>query len=185
MVSVTPDDTEVGDRLRSETPDLTDGLGRKTEIPLSGFGKPITGDIISLCMDAPIPNDTDVRDRLSSETPDLASGHGGKVSGFGKPITGINFWHVCSHERWDEDSSLSSEWDVLFVPVNHPVFHYFNSEFSNVYEGVDTGVPGDELVVLPEIFQKSDFVHDIGHCDVVGVALPTSHPGVASGGDWS
>ena len=37
-----PSDTEVRDRSPSETPDLTVGLGGKTEIPLSGFGKPIT-----------------------------------------------------------------------------------------------------------------------------------------------
>ena len=50
---------------------------------------------------------------------------------------------------------------------NHPVFGNFNIEFSNVCEGVDAGVTGNEMVVLPEIFRKSDFVRDIGHCDVV------------------
>ena len=87
-----PDDTEVGDRLPSETPDLMNGLGGKTKIPLSGFGKPITGDIRSLRMDAPIPDNTEFGDRLPSETPDLMDGLGGKteipLSGFGKPITG-------------------------------------------------------------------------------------------------
>ena len=43
-----PDDTEVRDRLPSETLDLVGDLGRTTESPLSGFGKPITGDIHSL-----------------------------------------------------------------------------------------------------------------------------------------
>ena len=72
-----------------------DDLGRKTEIPLSGFSKPITGDIRSLRMNAPMPNNSDVRDQLSSEAPDLAVGLGGKtgtpVSGFSKPITGLIF----------------------------------------------------------------------------------------------
>ena len=40
-----PDDTEVSDRSPSETPDLAGDLGRKTESPLSGFGKPTTGEI--------------------------------------------------------------------------------------------------------------------------------------------
>ena len=39
------DDTEVSDRLPSETQDLAGDLGWKTESPLSGFGKPSTGDI--------------------------------------------------------------------------------------------------------------------------------------------
>ena len=125
-------------------------------------------------MDTPIPDDTEVRDRSPSDTPDLLGGLGGKtgtpVSGFGKPITGdIHFWHVCLHVQQDEDSSLSTGLDVVFVSVNHPVFGDFNSEFGNVYEVVDTGIPGDEIVVLPEIFRKSYFVWDTGHCDEVGL----------------
>ena len=71
--SLIPDDTEVGDRAPSETLDLLGGLGGKTEAPLSlsGFGKPITGDIRSVHMDAPIPDDTEVRDRSPSEAPDI------------------------------------------------------------------------------------------------------------------
>ena len=67
-------------------------LGRKTGMPLSGFGKPITGDIQFLCMDALILDDTEVRNRPPSEIPDLASDlckkTGTPLSGFSKPITG-------------------------------------------------------------------------------------------------
>ena len=45
MDAPVPDDTEVSDRSLSETPDLAGDLGKKTESPLSGFGKPNTGDI--------------------------------------------------------------------------------------------------------------------------------------------
>ena len=40
-----PDDTEVSDQSPSETPDLTHDLGRKTESPLSVFGRPNTGEV--------------------------------------------------------------------------------------------------------------------------------------------
>ena len=133
-----PDDTEVRDRLPSETPDLVGDLGRTTESPLSGFGKPITGDIHSLHVDSPIPGYTEVRDQSPSTIPDLGGDLGGKtgtpLSGFGKPITGdIHSLHICSHVRRDEDSSLLAGLDMLFVSVNHPMFGDFNSEFGDVY----------------------------------------------------
>ena len=40
-----PDDTEISDRMPTQTQNLAGDLGRKTESPLSGFGKPSTGDI--------------------------------------------------------------------------------------------------------------------------------------------
>ena len=40
-----PVDTEVSDRSPTETPDLAGDLGRKTESPLSGFGRSSTGEI--------------------------------------------------------------------------------------------------------------------------------------------
>ena len=54
---------------------------------------------------------------------------------------------ICSHVRRDEDSSLLAGLDMPFVSVNHPMFGDFNSEFSDVYEWVDAGVPGEEIVV--------------------------------------
>ena len=44
--------TEMSDRSPSTIPDLASDLGRKTGMPLSGFGGPITGDTRFLCMDA-------------------------------------------------------------------------------------------------------------------------------------
>ena len=46
--------------MPSETLDLLGGHGGQTETPLSGFVKPITGDIRSVRIDAPIPDDTEV-----------------------------------------------------------------------------------------------------------------------------
>ena len=66
-----PDDTEVRDLSPSETPDLVGDLGRRTELPVPEFGKPITGDIHSLHVDALIPDDIEVIDQLPSETLDL------------------------------------------------------------------------------------------------------------------
>ena len=66
---------------------------------MSGFGKPITGDIRSVRMDALIPDDTEVRDLSPSETPDLVGDLGRTtelpVPEFGKTITGdIHSLHV-------------------------------------------------------------------------------------------
>ena len=124
--------------IRSETPDLVGDLGRTTESPLSGFGKPITGDIHLLHVDSPIPGYTEVRDQSPSTILDLTNYLGGKtgtpLSGFGKPITGdIHSLHICLHIRRDEDSSLLAGLDMSFVSVNHPIFGDFNSEFGAVY----------------------------------------------------
>ena len=110
-------------------------------------------------MDSPIPADAEVRDRSPSTIPDLAGDLGGKtgtpLSGFGKPITGdIHYLPIYSHVRQDEDSSLLAGLAMPFVLVNHPMFGNFNSEFGDVYEWADAGVPGDEIVVSPETFRK-------------------------------
>ena len=73
-----------------ETPSLTCDLKRKTGIPLSGFGKPVTSDICSVRVYIPTADDTEVRDRSPSETLDLTGCLGGKtgiLSGFVGPIT--------------------------------------------------------------------------------------------------
>ena len=88
MYAPIPDDTEVRDRLPSVTPDFTGSLGGKTGIPLSGFGKPVTGDIYLLHVDSLIPDDTEVRDRSPSETPGLPGDLGGKT-GILRDKTGI------------------------------------------------------------------------------------------------
>ena len=89
----------------------------------------------------------------------------------------------CLRIRRDEESSLLAELDTRFVSVYHPMFSDFDSEFRDVHERADAGVPGDGIVASPDMFWKSDFVQDIGHCDEVGVALPFGHQGVASGGN--
>ena len=105
-------------------------------------------------MDAPIADDTEVRDRTPSAISDLVGDLGGKtrtpLSGFARPNTeDIHSLHICSHIRWDGDSSLLAGLYMLFVSVNHPLFSDFNSEW------VDAGISRDKIVVLPEALRKS------------------------------
>ena len=97
------DDTEVGDRSPSETPDLACDLGRKTESPLSGFGKPSTGDIqfpgdgtifhrarvydqSVRAVIVPKPTVTEDRDRPLSSDSELPGDTETKGPGFGGPF---------------------------------------------------------------------------------------------------
>ena len=70
------DDTAVCDRSFSETPDLTDSLGGKTGIPLSGFVRPVA-------MAGQILNNTELMDLPVH--PDRNTGI--PWNGFGKPVT--------------------------------------------------------------------------------------------------
>ena len=64
--------TEITDRSPSIMPDLTGDFERKTGAPLSGSGKPISGNIQFSDMDAPMPDDSRVGNHTPSEMPDIA-----------------------------------------------------------------------------------------------------------------
>ena len=83
--------------LRNTRPLEISDLSRKTGTPFSGFGKPITGDIQFLCMDAPIPDDAEVGNRLLLEsdldrktgTPLSGSSQVTSVEGLERPCLGL------------------------------------------------------------------------------------------------
>ena len=124
-----PKPTVTDDRDRPLSSDSEPPGDTKTNGP--GFSGPFP-----CVMDAPKPDATEVSDRSPSETPDLAGDLGRKtespLSGFGKPSTGdIQFLHVCSRVRRDEESSLLEGLDTLVVSVYHPMFRNFDSEFGD------------------------------------------------------
>ena len=131
MSAPKPTVTEDGDRLLSSDSEPPGD----TETSGPDFGGPFP-----CVMDVPIPNDTEVSDRSPSD---------------------IQFLHVCSCVRQNEESSLLAGLETLVESVYHQMFHNFDSEFGDVLGRADAGAPGDEIV------RESDFEQDIGHGDEV------------------
>ena len=94
---------------------------------MSGFGKPITGNIQFLHMDVLIPDDTEVETDhlLQYRTSQVPSVEGPERSCLGSVDRTPGIFILCIfflHKRRDGYSSLLTGLYMPFMSVNHPIF---------------------------------------------------------------